>query len=270
MSRLPKTLEFLGPLLQSLRHKGHRMRMRAAWSAQGMIERFSASGDLPPPALRYRVHGAIDRESFARVGAQCAKDIASALALAQVPSDRAIRVLDFGCGCGRTLIWLRELLPLASFSGTDIDAEAIRWCQRHLPAVETSVNGPFPPLTYAAGSMGAIYAISVFTHLNEEMQFAWLAELERLLAPGGVLILSVLGGNPKSGIGKVGNEIWHGIFPKWYQDTTHSESYVRAEYGRRFEFLHYLPRGMNAHQDVVILRKRSAADQGTSTALPKF
>jgi SAM-dependent methyltransferase len=38
-----------------------------------------------------------------------------------------------------------------------------------------------------------IYALSVFSHLDEPLQRAWLAEFRRLLRPGGLLVLSVLG-----------------------------------------------------------------------------
>ena len=44
-----------------------------------------------------------------------------------------------------------------------------------------------------SGSFGLIYALSVFSHLSEPLQRAWVAEFRRLLRPGGLLVLSVLG-----------------------------------------------------------------------------
>jgi len=45
----------------------------------------------------------------------------------------------------------------------------------------------------AAETRAPIYALSVFTHLDEQLQRAWVAEFHRLLRPGGRLVLSLLG-----------------------------------------------------------------------------
>ncbi|MBS2024304.1 MAG: class I SAM-dependent methyltransferase, partial [Deltaproteobacteria bacterium] len=137
-------------------------------------------------------------------------------------------------------------------SGTDIDPQAIAWCQRHLSYARTLVNPHLPPLPFDAASFDAIYAISVFTHLNEEMQLQWLAELRRVLTPEGVLLVTLLGGG--EGLTNAGNLNWRGTFPSWYQDTLHSEDYVRKTFAQWFRVVAYVPKGMNAHQDVVLLR----------------
>ena len=49
-----------------------------------------------------------------------------------------------------------------------------------------------------------IFNHSVFTHLDENYQDAWLAELERVTKPGGVLVLSVSGQHPFSELEKRG------------------------------------------------------------------
>jgi len=103
------------------------------------------------------------------------------------------RVLDFGCGAGRTL---RHFLPEAEgahFSGCDIDAPSIAWLNANLnPPVKGFVSREHPPLPQADGSYELIYALSVFTHITDQWS-AWLLELHRLLAPGGLLIASFLG-----------------------------------------------------------------------------
>lgn len=42
-----------------------------------------------------------------------------------------------------------------------------------------------------------IYAVSVFTHLSENLQKHWITELTRILQPGGVLLITVKGANWK-------------------------------------------------------------------------
>src|SRR4030088_1219172 len=48
------------------------------------------------------------------------------IVLAHVPRDRAIRLLDLGCGTGSLLFRLAEALPAAALSGVDISPANIR------------------------------------------------------------------------------------------------------------------------------------------------
>src|SRR6516162_4044971 len=89
-------------------------------------------------------------------------------------------VLDFGCGCGRMLLWMEELNRTCALHGTDVDADAIRWCAEHVPYAEVKVNDADPPLGYPDGEFELVYGHSVFTHLDEQRQDAWLSELQRL------------------------------------------------------------------------------------------
>ena len=213
------------------------------------------AANLPPAELRYRVSSSPDAQNFITIGKKCAADIESALRRVGCDLAKLERILDFGCGCGRTLIHMKELAPHAQFDGTDIDARAIDWCKEHLRFATFKVGQASPPTEYAPDSFDFIYAISVFTHLDAPYQFQWLEELRRIAKPGGVLLLTVdssLAGE-KDFVFQRSYE--DGLFPAWYQNAFHSEKYVRENFGRYFEVLGYLPRGMNEHQDVVLLRK---------------
>jgi SAM-dependent methyltransferase len=213
------------------------------------------AANLPPAELRYRVSSSPDAQNFITIGKKCAADIESALRRVGCDLAKLERILDFGCGCGRTLIHMKELAPHAQFDGTDIDARAIDWCKEHLRFATFKVGQASPPTEYAPDSFDFIYAISVFTHLDAPYQFQWLEELRRIAKPGGVLLLTVdssLAGE-KDFVFQRSYE--DGLFPAWYQNAFHSEKYVRENFGRYFDVLGYLPRGMNEHQDVVLLRK---------------
>jgi len=213
------------------------------------------AANLPPAELRYRVSSSPDAQNFITIGKKCAADIESALRRVGCDLAKLERILDFGCGCGRTLIHMKELAPHAQFDGTDIDARAIDWCKEHLRFATFKVGQASPPTDYAPDSFDFIYAISVFTHLDAPYQFQWLEELRRIAKPGGVLLLTVdssLAGE-KDFVFQRSYE--DGLFPAWYQNAFHSEKYVRENFGRYFDVLGYLPRGMNEHQDVVLLRK---------------
>ena len=64
---------------------------------------------------------------------------------------------------------------------------------------ETPALRPFrrestrPPLAYCAGQFDFIYSLSVFTHMPETMQYAWVNELRRVLKPGGYLLVTTHG-----------------------------------------------------------------------------
>lgn len=105
---------------------------------------------LPPPMLRYRVHGALDASSYVLVGGRVAKGIFDAVRKAG-GEWMHLAVLDFACGPGRVATELKKLAPTCRFQGSDIDREAIEWAQEHLRDVGIfQANEPLPPTRYTA------------------------------------------------------------------------------------------------------------------------
>jgi cyclopropane fatty-acyl-phospholipid synthase-like methyltransferase len=143
--------------------------------------------------LRYRVGATLDADTFWSVGQQTAEKLISALREAGKCVEDFSVILDFGCGCGRTLIWLVRQFPRQHFLGRDVDREAIEWCAANLPSADFSVNDRSPPLECRSMSIDFVYAISVFTHLDEELQRTWLSELYRILTPGGLVYSHFMG-----------------------------------------------------------------------------
>jgi SAM-dependent methyltransferase len=215
----------------------------------------NVSPQLPSAELRYRVSSSPDANDFLKLGEICARDLQSSLNKIGSQMDSFSSILDFGCGCGRTLRHLPEYTATSSIYGADIDGEAIKWCQEHLTFAEFSVIVPSPPTSYPPEKFDLIYAISVFTHLNEDHQFSWLKELRRIAKPGAILLLTV----DSNRAGREGFTFTHsyekGIFPEWYQNAYHSKEYVMKTFSSYFDILSYIPQGMSNHQDVVILRK---------------
>jgi SAM-dependent methyltransferase len=173
------------------------------------------------------------------------------------------RILDFGCGPGRTLRHFLSEAEVAEIWGVDIDAESIDLLTReHCPPLHALRSGYAPPLGLDYGSFDLAWAISVFTHLTDNST-AWLLELHRLLKPGGLLIVTYMGrwhaemltGEPWDEE-KVGmNVLRHNQGRE--QGTPMvmmSDWWVRAHWGRAFEILHIEPQIHN--QSWAVMRKR--------------
>lgn len=221
---------------------------------------------LPPASLRYRVHGSPDIDTFLNVGKVYAQDIETALMKIGKNLNSFHEILDFGCGCGRTLMRFASYSKSTQFYGTDIDAEAISWCRNNIDFAKFNVNESSPPLEYPSDFFDLIYAISVFTHLNEDNQFRWLRELNRIVKPSGILILTLHGRYyweknldikniakmEKEGFVFIIDNTFKGIFPEWYQTAYHNEKYVHKNYSEYFEILDYNQR---IGQDIVIFQK---------------
>lgn len=164
------------------------------------------------------------------------------------------------------MMWIARSFPHKIFYGTDVDAQAIGWCRRHLSG-HFNVNSSFPPLSYPDSAIDCAYAISVFTHLSEEHQVSWLWELRRVIKPGGVLLLTLHAEASRKQLSSKDLGIFcergflfktssklRGIVPDWYHTAFHSREYALGTFSKIFEPLAYIENGFG-HQDLVILER---------------
>ena len=113
-------------------------------------------------------------------------------------------VLDIGCGVGRMAIpLLGYMSPEGRYVGFDISPQAIRWCTDHIAAKNPSFtfhvadifNKEYNPrgtcraaeyrFPCEDGSVDFAFAASVFTHMLPDDVRRYLAEIHRVLKPGG-------------------------------------------------------------------------------------
>ncbi|MBI4442799.1 MAG: class I SAM-dependent methyltransferase [Acidobacteria bacterium] len=235
-----------------------------------LVDRFSQQAappgmSLPPARLRFRVAESTSASLFFRVGERASKDIEVVLAEAGYAVNNFTNILDFGCGCGRTLTWLLARFPAVNWQGTDVDAEAIEWCRRYIPNASFRVNTSLPPLDYPNATFDLVYAVSVFTHLSDEYQHAWIPEFRRVLRPSGLLLLTFHSEHvwkaldddldiERRGLVFRTSTKLKGILPEWYQTTLQTADHILNSLSRHFTVVRHSSRGLG-DQDVVIARR---------------
>lgn len=219
---------------------------------------------IPPASLRILVAASPDIEWFLESGRRGAGSIRTILQRNGLILDPAVPLLDFGCGCGRVL---RHFAALgAAVHGADLNPKLVGWCRRHLPFGRFETNGLEPPLAFKDERFGLVYALSVFTHLPEPLQVAWMQELRRVLRPGGHLIFTTHGSRYLAELGAEDRERFAAGQLVLRRDDRpgsnvcgayHPEAYVRTQLARGFTVVDFVAEGAsgNPWQDLWLLRR---------------
>ncbi len=148
------------------------------------------------------VYGIRTRDSFFGTGKEFAGYLFDHAGLKPESS-----VLDVGCGPGRLATALTSRLsPQGRYDGCDVVQEAVTWCQERIPPHFPNFhftwidinNGFYQPksknldrravLPYPNDSFDVVILMSVFTHMLPDGVQRYLAEIARVLKPGGRIL----------------------------------------------------------------------------------
>lgn len=104
------------------------------------------------------------------------------------PGRRAgsVRVLDAGCGAGEFLAFLGRVG--FAVAGVDLSVEAVERARRRNPDAEVKVGSVEERLPFRSESFDAVWCTEVLEHVFDV--HATLSELNRVLRPSGVLVLT--------------------------------------------------------------------------------
>lgn len=251
-----------------------------------MVRRLELDVAVPPRRLRART-GAAGAAEFVAGGRAAALELAAGAAESAGREPAALgSVLDLGCGSARVLPHFAALAPGARCAGVDVDGAAIGWARGHHPEIDWRASRFQPPLPFEDRSFELVYSISVFSHLDERQSDAWLAEVARVLSPGGIALLTVHGAYafeqfrsgavttawcPRSAFDRsplspeefafepYRRTVWNeGELPGIggsYGLAFHGDGYVRERWGRTLDVLDIRPRAVTAWQDLVVCSK---------------
>ena len=247
---------------------------------------------IPPFELRSIV-GAHSEELFLWEGVQ---DVSCFLDLYErhcAHRPERPRVLDLGCGCGRLTRYLSLSERYETFA-CDVNEDHVAWCAKNLPNVRTQKNGPAPPLPFPNDSMDLVYLLSVFTHLPASAALAWMHELARVVAMGGIAIVTTHGhltleivrrsvdhqklmnmdANSAERCLNALNALGYVYIPyppsvqaianvqgAEYGNSFTSPDFVRSNWTERFDLVDYLPGALRGWQDVYVMRRKDEPGQ---------
>jgi SAM-dependent methyltransferase len=228
----------------------------------------NGAGGLPLPPARLRAQAGpkhADPDYFLRSGARHAALIRDLLAEDGTPIEELGAILDWGCGCGRILRhWAG--LERTHVRGCDINPKMVAWCDANLPFADVTANEISPPLPYPDESLDLVYALSVLTHLPEELQHAWIAECRRVLEPGGRLLFSTMGEHyltlqrlteSERRSFEAGNLVvlYEGAPGTSLCSAYHPPAYVREQLAADFDPVAFRPAAEDGRHDLHLLRK---------------
>lgn len=133
------------------------------------------------------------------------------------------RVLEIGCGLGHLLGWL---VPRYEVYGADINEWALQEARKNVPQGHFDIVSAEDMSLYPDGHFQIVIAKHVVEHLPRPEQ--GVAEMSRILAPGGLLILATP--NLDSPMRPRKKEKWIG-----YKDPTHISLKTPAEWTRMLQ-----------------------------------
>jgi len=241
-------------------------------SAWFMLDPSRETDPLPEGENIYRVIATEETTLYRLGGATVANRINNYLKRTQGKSVSNIGpVLDWGSGCARVSRYLHKL-GCDSLFGVDVDQANVDWCRTNVAWLSAKQIALAPPIPYENNSFELILGISIFTHLREPSQFAWLSEIHRILRPGGLAIVTVMRDGQLALQGGTAHSIQQLALDgfilednndqlrlgdsdeNYYVNVYHSTDYIYRNWQSDLEVVDIVP-FLGAHQDAVVLRK---------------
>lgn len=224
---------------------------------------------LPPVDLSHRIIRVRNMATFETWGYSIKRKYEEAVRPHLAAHDERPRLLDWGCGCGRLA---RFFVGSTDYYGIDIDREAVEWCRGAIPGGQFRVQSLQAETAFESDFFDIVIGNSIFTHLREQDQFAWLAELRRIAKPDGIVAVSVncatslfnAGNKPaivatlrQRGFCDTGPElVLKGVTvdDSYYRNIYHTHDYIRETWSRYFSIEEIVPGFAGNMQDLVLMR----------------
>ena len=184
-------------------------------------------------------------------------------------------LLDWGCGYGRVARHFVREWPETTILGLDVDGENVAWAAQNLKPGRFIKSPLMPPCPLDDASVDAAFSISVMTHVSPSVQTAWLADLARVVRPGGIVLMS-FGGPSAAAWSSVWNKpqyfkafVRDGFHadqidealdgkiddPQYYRNVAQTHDHVRRTWSEHFDVVEIVTEGIG-NLDIAVLRRR--------------
>jgi SAM-dependent methyltransferase len=114
------------------------------------------------------------------------------LAMFAANRDSFDKILDFPCGHGRVLRFLKAAFPNAQFTAADLDQDAVDFCAETFEATPIYSSNNTQQITIEE-RFDLIWCGSLLTHFEAARCLEFLGFLKSLLSPNGILIFTMHG-----------------------------------------------------------------------------
>lgn len=187
-------------LLSKVPHSARPLLRKIYYFPSDLMHKFSGSETMTPPKSRIFIGDG----DFKAIGQEFKKYL---IELAGLRPNH--RVLDVGCGIGRMAIPLTDFLAgTGEYDGIDIVEDGINWCADKITSrfgnfrfVHTDIyNKHYNPkgryaaheyaFPFADNTFDVVLLTSVFTHMRPHEVEHYLAEISRVLVPGGRCLIT--------------------------------------------------------------------------------
>ncbi len=215
----------------------------------------------PPPYLAFDAYGHTNWKEYYKTGLKHAQ-LLGRIIREQVTGEN-IKVCEWGCGAARIIRHMPALLEFKKVElyGTDYNPETIRWCRDNIKGVEFVENQLQPPLPFESNYFDCVYNISIFTHLSEEMNYAWIKELSRITKPNGIIISTTQGDSHRHMLSEGEKKVYDSGRMVVRERTTegkkgfatfHPPAFMKHKLLKDFEIIFHIPNRIP--QDVWVIR----------------
>ena len=135
--------------------------------------------------------------------------------VAQAKLADGLRVLEIGCGTGNVTVRAKRAAPGATVVGSDPDPLALARAQRKAHGLSgiRFERAYAQELPFADGEFDRVLSSMMLHHLDDEVKAAALAEVYRVLRPGGALHIVDIGGHTAG---------HHGLAARWMKRNPHA------------------------------------------------
>lgn len=99
------------------------------------------------------------------------------------PKKNQVKILEYGCGTGRNISFLKKYYPNAIITGADISLKSLQIAKKNNP------NEKFVHVKEVDGQFDLIFIAGVFHHIHPDLRVDVASHIKTLLKHNGLLII---------------------------------------------------------------------------------